>query len=253
MADRYEPGEEEWAVGEAARLNQQSLARFNAQWDQLMNDDNVNAGTVNNQVATAYPVATSSTFTSDPLSSSIGLLTGQKTNTKQLDLSFPGARKDNPLSKLSSYTYSISLYMVTPEVMNAYVANGGKLSRGMIQTGVFTVAQSGGINNKSEMRAITDSGRVGMGQEGLDFYIDDFSMNTFLPGNPSNQGSMNTEIAFKIFVPSFIGFIFLFSFESFQQSGRIIGELEKFESDKDLWVGQFLLILGVVISYVFGL
>jgi hypothetical protein len=62
-----------------------------------------------------------------------------------------------------------------------------------------------------------------------------------------------TEIAFKIFVPSFIGFIFLFSFESFQQSGRIIGELEKFESDKDLWVGEFFLILGVVISYVFGL
>jgi hypothetical protein len=61
-----------------------------------------------------------------------------------------------------------------------------------------------------------------------------------------------TEIAFKIFVPSFIGFIFLFSFESFQQSGRIIGELEKFESDKDLWVGQFFLILGVVFSYIFN-
>jgi hypothetical protein len=62
-----------------------------------------------------------------------------------------------------------------------------------------------------------------------------------------------TELAFKIFVPSFIGFIFLFSFESFQQSGRIIGELEKFESDKDLWVGEFFLILGVLISYIFSL
>ena len=57
---------------------------------------------------------------------------------------------------------------------------------------------------------------------------------------------------FKIFVPSFIGFIFLFSFESFQQSGRIIGELEKFESDKDLWVGEFFLVLGVVFSYIFN-
>jgi len=61
-----------------------------------------------------------------------------------------------------------------------------------------------------------------------------------------------TEIAFKIFVPSFIGFIFLFSFESFQQSGRIIGELEKFESDKDLWVGEFFLVLGVIFSYIFN-
>jgi hypothetical protein len=61
---------------------------------------------------------------------------------------------------------------------------------------------------------------------------------------------ISTEIAFKIFVPSFIGFIFLFSFESFQQSGRIIGELEKFESDKDLWVGEIFLIIGVIFSYL---
>jgi len=59
-----------------------------------------------------------------------------------------------------------------------------------------------------------------------------------------------TQIAFKIFVPSFIGFIFLFSFESSQQSGRIIGELEKFESDKDLWVGEIFLIIGVIFSYL---
>lgn len=59
-----------------------------------------------------------------------------------------------------------------------------------------------------------------------------------------------TEIAFKIFVPSFIGFIFLFSFEAFQQSGRIIGELEKFESDKDLWVGEIFLIIGVILSHL---
>jgi hypothetical protein len=59
-----------------------------------------------------------------------------------------------------------------------------------------------------------------------------------------------TEIAFKILVPSFIGFIFLFSFESLQQSGRIIGELEKFESDKDLWVGEFFLIIGVILTHL---
>ena len=63
---------------------------------------------------------------------------------------------------------------------------------------------------------------------------------------------ISTELAFKIFVPSFIGFIFLFSFESFQQSGRIIGELEKFESDKDLCVGEFFLVLGVIFSYIFN-
>jgi hypothetical protein len=59
-----------------------------------------------------------------------------------------------------------------------------------------------------------------------------------------------TEVAFKIFIPSFIGFIFLFGFELLQQSGRIIGELERFESDKDLWVGEFFLIIGVIFSYL---
>ena len=59
-----------------------------------------------------------------------------------------------------------------------------------------------------------------------------------------------TEIAFKILVPSFIGFVGLWGFEAFQQNNRIIGELERFESDKDLWVGEFFLILGVVVSYI---
>jgi len=61
-----------------------------------------------------------------------------------------------------------------------------------------------------------------------------------------------TKVLFKIFVPSFIGFIGLFSFELCQQNGRIIGELERFESDKDLWVGEFFLVLGVIVSYIFN-
>jgi hypothetical protein len=61
-----------------------------------------------------------------------------------------------------------------------------------------------------------------------------------------------TEIAFKILVPSFIGFIGLWSFEAWQKHDRIIGDLESFESDKDLWVGEFFLILGVVVSYIFN-
>jgi hypothetical protein len=59
-----------------------------------------------------------------------------------------------------------------------------------------------------------------------------------------------TEIAFKILIPSFIGFIGLWSFEAWQGPDRIIGELEGFESDKDLWVGEFFLILGVLVSYI---
>jgi hypothetical protein len=61
-----------------------------------------------------------------------------------------------------------------------------------------------------------------------------------------------TEIAFKIFVPSLIGYCGLWSFEALQAHDRIIGELERFESAKDLWVGEFFLVMGVVVSYIFN-
>lgn len=63
---------------------------------------------------------------------------------------------------------------------------------------------------------------------------------------------VSTEIAFKIFVPSFLGFCGLWLFEAWQKRDRIIGELEMFESDKDLWVGEFFLVLGVLVSYFFN-
>jgi hypothetical protein len=48
----------------------------------------------------------------------------------------------------------------------------------------------------------------------------------------------------------FLGFIGLFGFECWQQRGRIIGELERFESDKDLWVGEIFLICGVILNHI---
>jgi hypothetical protein len=58
-----------------------------------------------------------------------------------------------------------------------------------------------------------------------------------------------TEIAFKIFIPTFLGGICLWLFEAWQKKGRIIGELEMFESNKDFIVGLFFLILGVLTSF----
>jgi len=62
-----------------------------------------------------------------------------------------------------------------------------------------------------------------------------------------------TEIAFKIFVPSFLGYLSLFTFESWQKRGRLIGELEMFESDKDLWFSEFFLVLGILVSFFYFL
>lgn len=58
------------------------------------------------------------------------------------------------------------------------------------------------------------------------------------------------DIWFTLFCPMFLGFLVLFAFETWQQRGRLIGELERFESDKDLWVGEIFLIFGVILNYI---
>jgi len=62
---------------------------------------------------------------------------------------------------------------------------------------------------------------------------------------------VSTEIAFKIFVPTFLGGICLWLFEAWQKKGRIIGELEMFESNKDFIVGLFFLLCGIVITFFY--
>ena len=69
-------------------------------------------------------------------------------------------------------------------------------------------------------------------------------------GDTISDTYIATEIAFKIFVPSLIGYVGLWSFEALQAHDRIIGELERFESDKDLWVGEIFLICGVILNHI---
>ncbi|KAI9549488.1 hypothetical protein GHT06_001888 [Daphnia sinensis] len=59
----------------------------------------------------------------------------------------PGKRTYNPLSQLSSYNYILSLYMVTPDVINAFTLRGRKelnLSSVTGENGIYLIAQSGG-------------------------------------------------------------------------------------------------------------
>ena len=58
-----------------------------------------------------------------------------------------------------------------------------------------------------------------------------------------------TEIAFKILIPAFLGGICLWLFEAWQKRGRIVGELEMFESNKDFLVGLFFLLLGILTTF----
>ena len=164
----------------------------------IYNDDNTNSGTVNNLAQTP-----------DKVTVSTPINTGQKTGKNLIDQNFPGKRKDNPLSYYSSYTYSLTLYMVTPEFMNEFTSGSaaGTLPTNRLSTNqIFVVAQSGGINNSVDNRALTFSKSLGPNQQGLDFYIDDLNYTTSLPGGPKGQ-TTSTDTRFKIIEPN--GFTFL--------------------------------------------
>lgn len=116
-------------------------------------------------------------------------------------------RRWNPLTKFSSFTYNITLYMVTPECAN-YFADNGKLPDNAEEGGYFIVAQSGGINSEAEPRLLTIKNTPGVGQEGLDFYIDDLNIKIYMVGQDRQRtATAATNINFKIIEP--IGFTFL--------------------------------------------
>jgi hypothetical protein len=120
----------------------------------------------------------------------------------------PGVRMINPLSQFSSYTYSLVLYMMTPEAFTNFTLAGGSMAgvkgRGK---GVYIVAQSGGINSDIEDRAITFSGKLGAGQRGLDYYIDDLTMTTIMPSGGGDGATASTEFKFKIIQPTGFSFV----------------------------------------------
>ena len=192
------------SIGNAAGNNvgASELARIRGELgNNSASDDGSNAGTNN----TAADPAGSTTVSNRSQ-------TGQKSgvpnssNKDQIDQQFPGARKTNPLSNYSSYSPIITLYMVSPTVYNGYCDSGGVLPQDTTsKSQTFVVAQSGGINNQADKRAITLSEQLGANQTGLDYYIEDLSWSMLMPCGTSPSPS--TDITFKIVEP--VGYTFL--------------------------------------------
>jgi hypothetical protein len=124
----------------------------------------------------------------------------------------PGKRLFNPLSKLASYTYQISWYMITPDAYAEFV-NSGRRNIDALKTagpvsnanptgagaGAYLIAQSGGINNKVSRRA--------PGFE-LDYYIDQLKFNTFVGAKGTGTSTTTiSDITFQVTEP--YGFSFL--------------------------------------------
>lgn len=135
----------------------------------------------------------------------------------------PGRRIKNPLGYLASYTYQLSLYMVTPDAYEAFVASGRKNIFALNDAeasdidaaanddrvgGIFLIAQSGGMGDQ-KYRA-----------EGfeLDYYIDNLSFESIIASKENDGPVANTSYRFKIVEP--YGFSFVTKLKEAQENLR---------------------------------
>jgi hypothetical protein len=116
----------------------------------------------------------------------------------------PDKRQYNPLGQFSSYTYQITLYMITPDAYDRFIDSGRQKidvlnqSSAKGQGGALIICQSGGINNSSTKRA---SGFQ------YDFYIDDLKIDSYVNGKSTQSATNVTDITFNIIEP--LGFSFI--------------------------------------------
>jgi hypothetical protein len=129
-------------------------------------------------------------------------------STQPTDSSQPGKRLNNPLGQFASYTYQLSLYMITPDAYDLFIASGRTkinafneavgMGAGPTGGGVFLVAQSGGINNTNEQRAAGFN---------FDYYIDNLIIDVETSGKSSATATNISEIKFTITEPYGFSFV----------------------------------------------
>jgi len=156
----------------------------------------------------------------------------------------PGLRSQNPLGNLSSYTYQITLYMITPDAYDAFILSGrnninaiNNVANPQVATevennmsGAYIIAQSGGINNKTSKRAFD-----------YDYYIDELKIKTKTAGPATSTASNDSEITFNIYEP--YGFSFI---SQLTNASQILRQKSKLKNFKDLAnATKAFFILGV--------
>ncbi len=176
---------------------------------------------------------TSSTASGDATTLPTVTVTGKKLPGKDPSKSGPRLRK-NPLGNFSSYTYQITLYMITPDAYNAFVLSGKKdinafqnaldavnqrdaanvttsnssptaspgsppasSSKKLLGGGVYVVAQSGGVGPGQKRAPTMDN----------DLYIDDLKITQAINAKATLTNTNNTSLSFSITEP--YGFSFL--------------------------------------------
>lgn len=130
-----------------------------------------------------------------------GTTTAGKSGASQLKQGRAPTVRKNPLGYLSNYTYQLTLYMVTPDALNAFRQSGRRNINNLASNpsgGAYIVLQSGGINNTVSKRA--------PGFE-LDYYIDNLQIKHLVSPNENLAPTVSTTLSFNIIEP--YGFSFL--------------------------------------------
>lgn len=129
----------------------------------------------------------------------------------------PGRRMKNPLGWFSSYTYQLTLYMISPAAYNEYVQSG-KLQ--VPAAGSFIVAQSGGIP--------TDRRAPNMP---YDYYIDNLKIMQAVGTQSTATATGISEISFTITEP--LGFSLIRQLKQMQSNFQSIsgsGDYKKLQN-----------------------
>ena len=147
----------------------------------------------------------------------------------------PGARLSNPLSLFASYTYQLSLYMITPDAYDLFIASGRKDINADGKGGAYLLVQSGGINTTS-----TETVRRAPGFE-LDYFIDDLKITTSTSAASSGTATNTTEMSFSIYEP--YGFSFMTKLKNATEALQKYSNLPNFKDIKN--PGRQFFILGI--------
>ena len=134
--------------------------------------------------------------------------TASETSKQEVSrISTPGRRLKNPLGEFNTYTYQLSLYVITPAAYAAFIASGRKkidifnsVAEGTEGGGAWLVAQSGGINNTNNKRA--------PGFE-FDYGIDNLQINSYITGKSNGGTANNSDFDYSFDVIEPYGFSFI--------------------------------------------
>lgn len=243
-APKVETTEQQTPTPQTEQQNKQYAASGGAQDDKSNPPQaGANNNTTNNSGTPGLPppvVATPTTqagkWVADGGSLALDTVTivGKRSNTK-----LPGNRLDNPLSNFSSYTYKISLYMITPDAYEAFVLSGRKdlnainnisadaarelenanqqAARDFTTSNNAPTASLGGspASPSSSAKPVKKGGAYLIAQSGginnsfekrapgfdLDFYIDDLKISQQISGKDTQGPTNVTEFTFTITEP----------------------------------------------------